>query len=101
MARTSSVFVRLEPKVKEQAESVLNQLGIPMSNAIALFLQQVVLQRGIPFDMKLPKINPTEYEALSDAQFNEIIERGVADYAAGRVTDAAEVRAQMKKEFGL
>ena len=38
MARTSNVFARVEPEVKEQAEMVLNQLGIPMSNAVGMFL---------------------------------------------------------------
>ena len=33
MARTSNVFARVEPEIKEQAEQVLDQLGIPMSNA--------------------------------------------------------------------
>ncbi|HPE94771.1 MAG TPA: type II toxin-antitoxin system RelB/DinJ family antitoxin [Bacillota bacterium] len=56
MARTSNIFARVEPEVKEQAEKILTELGIPMSNAIGLFLRQVVLQRGIPFDMKLPEV---------------------------------------------
>ena len=50
MARTANVFARVEPELKEQAESVLDQLGIPMSNAVGMFLRQVVLQKGIPFD---------------------------------------------------
>ena len=33
MARTANVFARVEPEVKEQAEQVLDRLGIPMSNA--------------------------------------------------------------------
>ncbi len=44
MARTSNIFARVEPEIKEQAEQVLQQLGIPMSNAIDLFLRQVVMQ---------------------------------------------------------
>jgi DNA-damage-inducible protein J len=40
-------FTRVEPEVKSQAEMVLKQLGIPMSNAIEQFLRQIVLQRGI------------------------------------------------------
>lgn len=39
MARTSSVYARVEPEIKEQAESVLDQLGIPMSNAVSMFLR--------------------------------------------------------------
>ena len=38
MARTSNVFARVEPEIKEQAEQVLDQLGIPMSNAVSMFL---------------------------------------------------------------
>ncbi len=58
MARTSNIFARVEPEVKQQAELVLEQLGIPMSNAIGLFLRQIVLQRGIPFELKLPQSKP-------------------------------------------
>ena len=43
MARTANVFARVEPELKEQAESVLDQLGIPMSNAVGMFLRQIVL----------------------------------------------------------
>ena len=101
MARTSNVYVRLEPSVKEQSEAILNQLGIPMSNAIALFLQQVILQRGMPFELKLPTEVPTACEALTDDQFNAIIEQGIAEYAAGKVHSAADVRSQTKSEFGV
>ena len=41
MSRTSNVFARVEPDVKEQAEVILTRLGIPMSNAIGMFLRQV------------------------------------------------------------
>ena len=51
-ARTANVYTRVDPETKEQAEAILNQLGIPMSNAIGMFLKQIVMQRGIPFDMK-------------------------------------------------
>ena len=61
MARTANVFARVEPGVKEQAEKVLDELGISMSNAVGMFLRQVVLQRGIPFEMKLPERAPLAY----------------------------------------
>ncbi len=101
MAKTSNVYVRLDPKVKEQSEAILNQLGIPMSNAIALFLQQVILQHGIPFELKLPESKPLAYEALTDEQFNNIIEQGMAEYSAGQVVSSQSVRAQMQRKFGV
>lgn len=98
MAKTSSVYVRLEPKVKEESEAILNQLGIPMSHAISLFLKQVVLQRGIPFELKLP--SPAVLEELTEEQLNARLEQGMAEYAAGKVCGAQEVRERMKREFG-
>ena len=58
--------VAFEPEVKEQAEQVLDQLGIPMSNAVGMFLRQIVLQRGIPFEVKLPAYEePVAYGSLT------------------------------------
>ena len=102
MARTANVFARVEPEVKEQAEQVLEQLGIPMSNAVGMFLRQIVLQRGIPFEMKLPAYEePVAYGSLTKEQFNAEIEKGMEDIKAGRVYSADEVEAEMKQEFGI
>ena len=101
MARTSNVFARVEPEIKEQAEQVLDQLGIPMSNAVSMFLRQVVLQRGIPFEMKLPQETPLAYGSLTKDQFGEEIEKGMADIKAGRVYSADAVEAEMRREYGV
>lgn len=101
MARTSNVFARVEPDVKEQAEKVLNQLGIPMSNAIGLFLRQVVLQRGIPFDMKLPSNQPLAMGSLSEEQFNAEIEKGLRDLTAGKVIPADRLVEDMHRDYDI
>ena len=91
MAKSSSIYARVEPSVKEQAEQVLSKLGVSMSNAINLFLHQVVLQKGIPFGMKLPQNAPLDYSKLTDEQFSIEIEKGLADLGAGRVAPSAQV----------
>lgn len=101
MSRTANVFARVEPEIKEQAENVLEQLGIPMSNAVSMFLRQIVLQRGIPFEIKLPKKEPLSLGSLTKEQFNTEIEKGIADVKAGRVYSAEEVVAEMKRDFGI
>ena len=101
MARTANVFARVEPTIKEQAEEVLNELGIPMSNAVGMFLRQVVLQRGIPFDMKLPVKAPLAYGELSKEQFDSEIEKGMTDIDAGRTISSADLRVEMKRDFGV
>ena len=100
-ARTANVFARVEPELKEQAESVLDQLGIPMSNAVGMFLRQIVLQKGIPFEMKLPRTAPLTYGSLTKEQFDKEIEKGMSDVNAGRVYSADAIEAEMKRDFGI
>lgn len=101
MARTSNIFARVEPEIKEQAEHVLEQLGIPMSNAIGLFLRQVVMQRGIPFDVKLQQNKPLFIGNLSEENFNAEIEKGLADLCAGRVASADRVAEKIRRDYDV
>ena len=94
--RTANVFTRVDPETKEQAEAILNQLGIPMSNAIGMFLKQIVMQRGIPFEMKLPASVPAVIDSMTEEQFNVELQKGMDDIAAGRVISADAVEAEMK-----
>jgi len=101
MSKTSNVFARIEPDLKEQAEGILSQLGIPMSNAIGMFLRQIVLQRGIPFDMKLPQRKPIALDSLSEDEFNAEIEKGFVDMAAGQMRPADNVFADLQRDYGI
>ena len=49
--KSANLYARIEPEVKEQAESILSALGIPASDAINVFYKQIILQRGLPFDV--------------------------------------------------
>ena len=100
MARTANVFVRVEPDIKEQAEQILDCLGIPMSNAVSMFLRQVVLQKGIPFDVKLPASIPA-IGSLTKEQLYAELDRGMADFKAGRVYTADEVEEEICKGLGI
>ncbi len=101
MARTSNVFARVEPDIKEQAEAILAELGIPMSNAVGMFLRQIVMQRGIPFEMKLPATTPLAYGNLTKEQFVAEIEKGMADIENGNVVSADEAESYMRQKFSL
>ena len=101
MARTSNVFARVEPEVKEQAEMILNQLGIPMSNAVGMFLRQVVIQRGIPFEMKLPANKPLDMSQMTKEQFDAETQKGITDIENGRVYSVDEVEEEMHRLYGV
>ena len=98
--RTANIFTRVDPETKEQAEAILNQLGIPMSNAIGMFLKQIVIQRGIPFDLKLPVSVPVAIGSMTREQFNMELQKGLDDIAEGRVVSADTVEAEMRKMYG-
>ena len=53
--KSANLYARIEPDVKEQAEGILAALGIPTSNAINMFYKQIILQRGLPFELKSPE----------------------------------------------
>lgn len=100
-SRTANVYTRVDPETKEQAEAILNQLGIPMSNAIGMFLKQVVLQHGIPFEMKLPAAKPVAIGGMTKEQIDLELQKGMDDIAAGRVVSADEVEAEMRRLYGI
>lgn len=100
MARTANIYTRVDPVVKEQAEEILDQLGIPMSNAIGMFLRQIVMHNGIPFEMKIPQRKPLSYGELSKEQFDNEIQKGFDDIAKGKVCPADAVEKAQKSFYG-
>lgn len=100
-AKSANLYVRIEPDVKEKAESILSALGIPASNAINMFYKQIILQRGLPFDVKIPSSRPVDTSALSETELNAELEKGYADIKAGRTKEASVVFADIRKDYNL
>lgn len=101
MSRTSNVFARVEPDVKEQAEVILTRLGIPMSNAIGMFLRQVVIQRGIPFEVKLNENAPLMLRNMTKEELNAELEKGMAEVRAGNTIPEHEFLEELRRDYGL
>lgn len=90
MEKTATLNLRVNPNVKEKAEKVLSQLGIPMSVAIDMFLNQISLVGGIPFSVVLPKETlSVNADVMTDEELLEKIEKGYSDYTSDKVQDAA------------
>jgi len=54
MSKTAMIRARTEPELKNTVERILDTLGLSCSEAINLFFRQVKLQKGLPFDVKIP-----------------------------------------------
>ena len=91
MEKTATLNLRVNPVAKQRAESVLKQLGIPMSIAMDMYLNQIALVGGIPFPVTLPKA-PLSVDAdrMTDEELVAKLNRGIEDANAGRTRHAAE-----------
>ncbi|MCK9374242.1 MAG: type II toxin-antitoxin system RelB/DinJ family antitoxin [Sulfuricurvum sp.] len=69
MSKSTMIHARIEPALKHDAEQMLSELGLNMTQAITLFLQQVRLNRGLPFEVKLP--TPQTQKALDELDKRE------------------------------
>ncbi len=101
MPKTANLYARIEPEVKEKAESILSDLGIPASNAINMFYKQIILHRGIPFDVKIPSVQPVNAEVLTEEQMNRELEKGYADMLNGKMKPAKKAFSDIRKDYGV
>lgn len=68
MATTTPTQIRIEESTKKQAVELLEGLGLNLSDAVNMFLRQVILQNGIPFEVKYPEFKPEVIEAMEEAK---------------------------------
>lgn len=61
--------------------------------------QQIIFQKRLPFDVKLPSTRPVDLSALSEAELNTELEKGYADLQAGRAKEASVVFADIRKDY--
>lgn len=68
MAKTDTLHIRVDPSVKEKAEKTLKDLGLSITDAINVFLNQVILNDGIPFEIRKPRYNKETIQAIEDTK---------------------------------
>lgn len=66
--KSSSIHLRIEPKVKEQVETILETLGMTTTEAINIYLKQIIINSGIPFEIKTKKFSDEMLEAIQEAK---------------------------------
>jgi DNA-damage-inducible protein J len=70
-AKSEFIRARIEPQLKHDAEEILDQLGLSQTEAIRIFYKQIVINKGLPFEVKVP--NRTTLKAINDAENNKNI----------------------------
>ncbi|MBQ6036038.1 MAG: type II toxin-antitoxin system RelB/DinJ family antitoxin [Lachnospiraceae bacterium] len=97
--KSANLYARIEPDVKEQAENILSALGIPASNAINMFYKQIILHRGIPFEITLPSSERPDISTMTEKDLSEEIEKGYNDYLKDNVRPATLVFEDIRKDY--
>ena len=101
MTKTANLYARIEPNLKTEAEGILGDLGITVSNAINIFYRQIVIHRGLPFEVKLARSPLINCATLTDSELDAEIQRGLDDVATGRTRPFRDFANELKTEFGL
>jgi len=71
MSKTAIIHARTEQTIKTQAENILRTLGLTTTEAINIFLHQIIINKGLPFEVKIT--NKETLDALQDSIENKNI----------------------------
>lgn len=77
--KTAVVRARVDENLKLDVEGVLSQLGLTMSEAIGLYMAQIKLRHGIPFDIRVPNKETLEAFRDTDQKRNLIRSKNAKD----------------------
>ena len=97
-SKTANVMARVEPDIKESAESIMAQLGVPASVVINMLYKQIIMTRSIPFPLSVP-VMPISRDEMDDKGFHAVIKRGYEEAKAGLSRPADEVFAELRREI--
>ncbi len=93
--KSCTVMARVEPEIKEKAESILSALGVSSSGIINMLYRQIILTHGIPFPITMPHPLPV-LEEMPQGELDSMLEKGLAQakakqgYTLDEVFDALE-----------
>ena len=98
MEKSTTLNLRVNPTIKQQAEDVLKQLGVPMATAVDMFLRQITLTGSIPFDISLPRAPAIiNADTMTIEQLRAELLVGYEDMKEGKTQDASAVFAKFRE----
>ena len=96
--KTANVTARIQPKIKEQAETILERLGIPVSVFIDMTYRQVIMRGGVPFSLDIPD-KLAARDTITSEEFDTMMQTGVMQAKMDDSVSVEEAFDQLKKEL--
>lgn len=95
--KSANVTARIQPEIKQQAEAILADIGLPVSVLIDTLYWQIIMTGGVPYSLSVPKI-PTR-DNMTDAQFDAIMEKEYHQAKSNRTVPLDEAFNQIREEL--
>ena len=95
----STIQIRVDDDLKAKSDELFKDLGTDTTTAIRMFLTQALAVNGFPFEIK--RASATPYQALTEIELLEKLEKSREHAAQGMVRDADEVSHDMRAKYGL
>lgn len=95
MAKTATFNIRINPAIKKNAEDILSQFGITATDAFNMLLHKIIMDGGLPFDLRQPRYNAETEAAIKEGK--RLAEDVATGKVKGRFANAAEMFEELKK----
>lgn len=95
--KTANVTARVQPEIKQKAEAILDQLGIPVSVLIDSLYRQIIMTNSIPYSFRIPTLPARD--GLSEEQFDQMMEKGLKQAKAGQGMELDAAFAHISKSI--
>ena len=79
--KSANVTARIQPEIKEQAEAVLEKIGLPVSVLIDTLYRQIIMTGGVPYSLTVPKIKTLD--EMTAEEFDAMIQKGFDEAKRG------------------
>jgi DNA-damage-inducible protein J len=97
--KSANVTARVQPEIKQQAEAILAEIGLPVSVLINTLYRQIIMNGGIPYSLSVPKIQTRD--SMTDEEFNAVMETGYRQAKNGQTIPLDEAFAQIRKDLKM
>ena len=96
--KDSTVSARVENNIKNEAEEILQKLGVPVSVVINSLYRQIIYHHGVPFSLTVPA-DPQTIDTISKTEFNAMLQHSYKQALAGEGRPIEDVFTDLERSF--
>lgn len=93
--KSANVTARVQPEIKEQAEAILEQIGLPVSVLIDTLYRQIIMTGGVPYSLTVPKLSTRD--SMTDEQFDTVMEKGYQQAKNGQTLSVEDAFTRIRE----